>query len=99
MKAENIKSNVVVNLSSKPLNSAESSLLSKGLHFCPNPPKINVCELVELIGVLGLIPSLLNLASRFFENVVPLVLTYHPSLEKIAGIVRHDWKGMEKSVS
>jgi hypothetical protein len=29
-KAENRKSNVVVNLSSKPLNSAESSLLSKG---------------------------------------------------------------------
>ena len=46
-KAENIKSNVVVNLSSKPLNSAESSLLSKGLHFCPNPSKINVCELDE----------------------------------------------------
>jgi hypothetical protein len=23
---------------------------------------------------------------------VPLVLTYHPSLEKIAGIVRHHWK-------
>jgi hypothetical protein len=41
-KAENRKSNVVVNLSSKPLNSAESSLLSKGLNFCPNPPKINV---------------------------------------------------------
>ena len=32
-KAENRKSNVVVNLSSKPLNSAESSLLSKGLIF------------------------------------------------------------------
>jgi hypothetical protein len=38
---------VVVNLSSKPLNSAESSLLSKSLHFCPNPPKINVRELDE----------------------------------------------------
>jgi hypothetical protein len=23
---------------------------------------------------------------------VPLVLTYHPSLEKISGIVRHHWK-------
>jgi hypothetical protein len=46
-KAENRKSNVVVNLSSKPLNSAESSLLSKGLNFCPNPPKINVRELDE----------------------------------------------------
>jgi hypothetical protein len=46
-KAENRKSNVVVNLSSKPLNSAESSLLSKGLIFCPNPPKINVRELDE----------------------------------------------------
>ena len=38
---------MVVNLSSKPLNAAESSLLSKGLNFCPNPPKINVRELVE----------------------------------------------------
>jgi hypothetical protein len=28
---------------------------------------------------------------------VPLVLTYHPSLEKIAGIVRHHWKEIEKS--
>ena len=39
--------NVVVNLSSKLLNAAESSLLSKGLNFCPNPPKINVRELDE----------------------------------------------------
>jgi tRNA/tmRNA/rRNA uracil-C5-methylase (TrmA/RlmC/RlmD family) len=38
---------VVVNLSSKPLNSAKSSLLSKGLNFCRNPPKINVRELDE----------------------------------------------------
>jgi hypothetical protein len=38
---------VVVNLSSKPLSSAESSLLSKGLNFCPNPPKINVRILDE----------------------------------------------------
>ena len=28
---------------------------------------------------------------------VPLVLTYHPSLEKIPGIVRHHWKEIEKS--
>ena len=28
---------------------------------------------------------------------VPLLLTYHPSLEKISGIVRHHWKEMEKS--
>jgi hypothetical protein len=27
---------------------------------------------------------------------VPLVLTYHPSLEKIPGIVRHHWKEIEK---
>ena len=46
-KAENRKSNVVANRSSKPLNSAESSLLSGGLIFCPNPPKINVRELDE----------------------------------------------------
>jgi hypothetical protein len=40
---------VVVNLSSKPLNSTESSLLSKGLIFCPNLPKINVRELDEAL--------------------------------------------------
>ena len=40
-------SNVVVNLCNKPLNLAESSLLSKGFNFCPNPPKINVRELDE----------------------------------------------------
>ena len=28
---------------------------------------------------------------------VPLVLTYHPSLEKISGIVRHHWKEIQKS--
>ena len=28
---------------------------------------------------------------------IPLVLTYHPSLEKISGIVRHHWKEIEKS--
>ena len=28
---------------------------------------------------------------------VPLVLTYHPSLEKISGIVRHLWKEIEKN--
>jgi hypothetical protein len=27
---------------------------------------------------------------------VLLVLTYHPSLEKISGIVRHHWKEIEK---
>ena len=46
-KAENRKYNVVVNLSSKPLNSAELSLHSKGLNVCPNPPKINVREVDE----------------------------------------------------
>ena len=38
---------MVVNLSSKPLSSAESSLLSKGLNVCPNPPKINARKLDE----------------------------------------------------
>jgi hypothetical protein len=28
---------------------------------------------------------------------VPLVLIYHPPLEKISGIVRHHWKKIEKS--
>jgi hypothetical protein len=31
------------------------------------------------------------------KNRVPLVLTYHPSLEKISRIVRHHWKEIEKS--
>ena len=44
-KAENRKSNVVVNLSSKPLNSAESSLLSTGIKQFSTPPKLNVREL------------------------------------------------------
>ena len=46
-KVENRKYNVFVNLSSKPLNLVESSLLSKGLNCCPNPPKLNVRELDE----------------------------------------------------
>jgi hypothetical protein len=46
-RVENKKYNVVVNLSSKPLNSAESSLLSKGFIFFPNPSRINVRELHE----------------------------------------------------
>jgi hypothetical protein len=29
---------------------------------------------------------------------VPLVLTYHPPLEKISGIVRHHWKEIDKSI-
>jgi hypothetical protein len=28
---------------------------------------------------------------------VPLVLTHHPSSEKISGIVRHHWKEIDKS--
>jgi hypothetical protein len=28
---------------------------------------------------------------------VTLVLTYHPSLEKMSGIVRHHWKEIDKS--
>jgi hypothetical protein len=32
-----------------------------------------------------------------FNKWVPLVLTYHPSLDKISGIVRHHWKEIEKS--
>jgi hypothetical protein len=44
-KVDNKKYNVVVNLSRKILHSVESSLPSKGLIFCPHPPKINVREL------------------------------------------------------
>ena len=41
--------------------------------------------------------DLLMCKEEKINNQVPLVLTYHPSLEKIAGIVRHHWKEIEKS--
>ena len=41
--------------------------------------------------------DLLVYKEKKINKRVPLVLTYHPSLEKIAGIVRHHWKEMEKS--
>ena len=37
------------------------------------------------------------LLDLYINKRVPLFLTYHPSLEKIAGIVRHHWKEIEKS--
>jgi hypothetical protein len=36
--------------------------------------------------------DLLEYKEKKINKRVPLVLTYHPSLEKIAGIVRHHWK-------
>ena len=41
--------------------------------------------------------DLLEYKEKIINKRVPLVLTYHPSLEKIAGIVRHHWKEIEKS--
>ena len=41
--------------------------------------------------------DLLEYKEKKINNRVPLVLTYHPSLEKIADIVRHHWKEIEKS--
>ena len=41
--------------------------------------------------------DLLEYKEKKINKRVPLVLTYHPSLEKIAGIVRHHWKEIEKS--
>jgi hypothetical protein len=41
--------------------------------------------------------KLLEYKEKKFNKWVPLVLTYHPSLEKISGIVRHHWKEIEKS--
>jgi hypothetical protein len=41
--------------------------------------------------------NLLEYKEKKINKRVPLVLTYHPSLEKIAGIVRHHWKEIEKS--
>ena len=40
-----VSPHTVVNLSSSPLSPAESSLLSKGLKFCPTPPEVNQIEL------------------------------------------------------
>jgi hypothetical protein len=41
--------------------------------------------------------DLLEYKENKINKRVPLVLTYHPSLEKISGIVRHHWKEIEKS--
>jgi hypothetical protein len=41
--------------------------------------------------------DLLEYKEKKINKWVPLVLTYHPSLEKISGIVRHHWKEVEKS--
>ena len=41
--------------------------------------------------------DLLEYKEKNINKRVPLVLTYHPSLEKIAGIVRHHWKEIEKN--
>jgi hypothetical protein len=40
-------SHTVVNLSNKPLTDSETSLLSKGLGFCPKPDKVNKTDLLE----------------------------------------------------
>jgi hypothetical protein len=40
--------------------------------------------------------SLLDRGGSIKEGQVPLVLTYHSSLEKLSGIVRHHWKEIEK---
>jgi hypothetical protein len=41
--------------------------------------------------------DLLEYKEKKINKRVPLILTYHPSLEKISGIVRHHWKEIEKS--
>jgi hypothetical protein len=40
--------------------------------------------------------NLLEYKEKKINKRVPLVLTYHPSLEKISGIVRHHWKELKK---
>jgi hypothetical protein len=39
--------------------------------------------------------DLLEYKEKKINKQVPLVLTYHPSLEKISGIVRHHWKEIQ----
>ena len=70
-KIENRKSNVVVNRSSKPLHSAVSSLLSKGLNFCPNPPTINVRELDEYLDQYINLHDGLELKNIFIRRKKP----------------------------
>jgi hypothetical protein len=41
--------------------------------------------------------DLLEYKEKTNNKWVPLVVTYHPSLEKISGIVRHHWKEIQKS--
>jgi hypothetical protein len=41
--------------------------------------------------------DLLEYKEKKINKRVPLVLTYHPSLEKISGIVSHHWKEIQKS--
>jgi hypothetical protein len=41
--------------------------------------------------------DLLEYKEKKINKRVPLVLTYHPSLKKISGIVRHHWKEIENS--
>ena len=41
--------------------------------------------------------DLLEYKEKRINKRVPLVLTYHPSLEKISGIVLHHWKEIQKS--
>jgi hypothetical protein len=41
--------------------------------------------------------NLLEYKGKQIKKRVPLVLTYHSSLEKISGIVRHHWNEIEES--
>jgi hypothetical protein len=41
--------------------------------------------------------NLLEYKEKNINKRVPLVLTYHPSLDKISGISRHHWTEIEKS--
>jgi hypothetical protein len=40
--------------------------------------------------------DLLEYKEKKINKQVPFVLTYHPSLEKISGIVYHHWKEIKK---
>jgi hypothetical protein len=87
---------VIVNLSSKPLNSSESSLLSKGLHFCPNPPKINVRELDEdLTGKIDNHVRFSILCFRFLSETSCTCLPHHYVLGGINGSFGFDSKGLK----
>jgi hypothetical protein len=72
------------------LVTALATLSPHGLHWPTVDEGLDTAALINR-------NDLLEYKEKKINKRVPLVLTYHPSLEKISGIVRHHWKEIEKS--